>query len=95
MTTLTSGIGIVMVALSGYSELSFSASQHEETWRHPAIQGYGKVRSYPDAAARPTGRGIPRRRGRGFGSCNRMPPAESSKATASRLSGRARTPNES
>jgi intracellular sulfur oxidation DsrE/DsrF family protein len=42
------------MALSGCVHPALSAPKDRDAWQYPAIPGYGKVRPYPDAAARPT-----------------------------------------
>ncbi|WP_174625137.1 DsrE family protein [Candidatus Methylobacter favarea] len=50
---LSYGVGILTLALSGCAQPALSAVQERDAWQYPAIPAYGKVRSYPNAAARP------------------------------------------
>jgi intracellular sulfur oxidation DsrE/DsrF family protein len=47
------GLGIIMIALSGYPQASCAADVQKAP-QHPVIKGYGKVHPYPGAATQPS-----------------------------------------
>lgn len=46
-------LGIIMIALWGYCQVSYAADV-KKVPQHPVIQGYGKVHPYPNAAMQPS-----------------------------------------